>query len=105
MQPINSRPIDRFFLFSVVALTVVGFTIFLSASLGLLAQDGANFGTVAIKQGISLLIGVVAFFVLSKVKYHAIRKIAFFILLGAIAINLQSDRHRFIFHSNSRLRA
>ncbi len=88
MQPINQRPIDRFFLLSVSALTIVGFIVFLSASLGLLAQDGANFGTVAIKQSISLVIGIVAFFVFAKIRYHYIRKLAFFILLGAIAINL-----------------
>lgn len=88
MQPINSRPIDKFFLFSVALLTIVGFVIFLSASLGLLAQDGANFSTVAIKQGVSLFIGVVAFFIFSRIKYHNIRKLAFFVLLGAIVVNL-----------------
>ncbi len=88
MQPINSRPIDRFFLFSVSLLTVVGFVIFLSASLGLLAQTGASFGTIALKQSISLIIGIVLFFVFSKIKYQYIRKVAFFILVGAIGINL-----------------
>lgn len=88
MQPINNRPIDRFFLFSVSLLTILGFVIFLSASLGLLAQTGASFGTVALKQSISLIIGIVLFFVFSKIKYQYIRKIAFFILIGAIAINL-----------------
>ncbi len=88
MQPINQKPIDRFFLFSVSLLTIVGFVIFLSASLGLLAQTGANFGTVAIKQSISLIIGIVLFFVFSKIKYQYIRKIAFFILIAGIAINL-----------------
>ncbi len=88
MQPINSKPIDRFFLFSVVALTIVGFIIFLSASLGLLAQNSSQFTAVALKQSISLVIGVVLFFVFAKVKYPGIRKMAFFILLGAIILNL-----------------
>lgn len=88
MQPHSQRPIDRFFLFSVSTLTIVGFIVFLSASLGLLAQDGVSFGSVALKQSISLVIGIVAFFVFSKIKYLHIRKLAFFILLGAIAVNL-----------------
>lgn len=88
MQQINQRPIDKFFLLSVSALTIVGFIVFLSASLGLLAQDGASFGTVALKQTISLVIGIGAFFAFAKIKYQYIRKLAFFILIGAIVINL-----------------
>ena len=88
MQPLNSKPIDKFFLFSVSALTIVGFVIFLSASLGLLAQGDASFGSVALKQSIGLVIGVVLFIIFSKIKYQHIRKVAFFILIAAIIINL-----------------
>ncbi len=88
MQPLNKRPIDRFFLLSVSTLTIVGFIVFLSASLGLLAQDGVSFSTVALKQGISLVIGIVAFIIFSKIKYQYIRKLAFFVLIGAICVNL-----------------
>lgn len=84
----NSPKIDRLFLFSVITLTLAGFVIFLSASLGLLAQNGASFGTVAIKQSISLILGLVAFFVLSKVRYQFWRKTAFFIMLFAVGLNL-----------------
>jgi cell division protein FtsW len=85
----TARPrIDRFFLISVSVLTAFGFVIFLSASLGLLAQNGASFGTVAMKQAISLGIGVIMFFVLSKIKYSWLRKSAMFILIAAIAVNL-----------------
>lgn len=69
-------------------MTLAGFVVFLSASLGLLTQEGVSFGTVAAKQSISLGIGIVAFFVLSKIKYSLFRKSAFFVLLGAIIINL-----------------
>lgn len=82
------RKIDRFFLVSVSILVAAGFVIFLSASLGLLAMDGANFGVVAAKQSISLAIGLVLFFVLSRLNYHWLRKTALFIFLGAIAVNL-----------------
>ena len=82
------RKIDRFFLISVGVLTAFGFVIFLSASLGLLAQNGASFGTVAMKQAISLGLGLVAFYVFSKIGYQYLRKLALFILIGAIAVNL-----------------
>lgn len=80
--------INRLFLISVISLTLCGFVIFLSASLGLLAQTGANFGLVALKQSVSLILGLVVFFGLSKVKYTNLRKTAFYIFLGAIGLNL-----------------
>jgi cell division protein FtsW len=86
----TSRPskIDRFFLIAISILTLVGFIIFLSASLGLLTQDGVSFSTIALKQMISLCIGITAFFTFSHIKYSYLRKTALIILFGAIAINL-----------------
>lgn len=80
--------IDRFFFWSVIALTVAGFVIFLSASLGLLAQNGASFGTIAMKQTVGLAIGALFFIIFSKIKYSWLRKGALFILIGAICVNL-----------------
>ncbi len=82
-----SKRIDRFFLISVSILTLFGFVIFLSASLGLLAQTGANFGTVAMKQAISLVIGIVFFFIFSRLNYSWLRKGALFIFVGALLVN------------------
>jgi cell division protein FtsW len=65
-----------------------GFVIFLSASLGLLAQNGASFTSVALKQSISLVIGLVLFFVFSKIDYRLWRKLALIIFLAAIGVNL-----------------
>ena len=84
----SKNHIDRFFFWSVIALTAAGFVIFLSASLGLLAQNGASFGTIALKQTIGLGIGIGFFFIFSRIKYTWLRKWALFILIGAIAINL-----------------
>ncbi len=92
--------IDRFFLISVITLTVAGFVIFLSASLGLLVQSGASFGTVAAKQAVSLLIGIVFFFIFSRVKYTWLRKSALFIFLGALAVNLLLFIPSLTFHYN-----
>ena len=88
MSSRSHNKIDRFFLISVSLLTAFGFTVFLSASLGLLAQNGASFGSVAAKQAISLSLGIIVFFIFSRIHYTWLRKIAFFIFIGAIAINL-----------------
>ncbi len=80
--------IDRFLLVSIGVLTLAGFVIFLSASLGLLTQNGANFGTVALKQTASLIIGAGAFYAFSKLKYTFLKNMALFIFLGAIGLNL-----------------
>ncbi len=96
----QSKKIDRFFLISVTILTLVGFIIFLSASLGLLAQNGASFGTVATKQGISLILGVIGFIIFSKVTYVWLRKSALFILIGAVVVNLLLFIPSITFHYN-----
>ena len=82
------RGIDTFFLFSVSILTVTGFVVFLSASLGLLAQSGGNFGMIALKQAASLILGIISFYIFSKIDYIWIRRFALFILTGAVLVNL-----------------
>lgn len=80
--------IDRFFLMTTAVLTAVGFVIFLSASLGLLAENGAQFQSVAMKQTVSLAIGVAAFFIFARIRYTFARKRAFLIFIGAIILNV-----------------
>lgn len=80
--------IDKVFLTSVILLTVAGFFIFASASLGLLARDGASFQSVALNQSIGLFIGVIVFFLMSRIHYKNLRKYAFYILLGAVLLNV-----------------
>lgn len=82
------KRIDRFFLFSVAALTLGGFVIFLSASLGLLAQNGTSFAAVALKQAASLIIGTGVFLLFSRIEYTWLRRYALPILIGSICINL-----------------
>jgi cell division protein FtsW len=84
----NKLRIDILFLTSVALLTVTGFFIFSSASLGLLARSGATFQSVALNQSIGLILGVIAFFIMSRIHYKFLRKNAFYILVGAIFINL-----------------
>ncbi len=80
--------IDKFFLVSILLITVAGFMVFSSASLGLLARDGASFQSVALKQSLSLAIGVVIFLIVSQVNYKWIRKYSLYIFLFAILLNL-----------------
>ena len=80
--------IDKIFLASVVLLTVAGFLVFSSASLGLLARDGASFQSVAFNQTLGLLIGALAFYVMSRIHYKHLRKYAFYIFIFAILLNL-----------------
>jgi len=77
-----SASFDRTLLFLTVTLVVLGFFIFSSASLGLLARDGAHFSSIALNQ---LLFGVVgggiALFLTSTIHYRVWRQYAFYIFL------------------------
>ncbi len=85
---IKDLKIDKIFLTSVILLTLAGFLIFTSASLGLLARDGASFASVGIKQTVSLVLGCIAFFLMSKLPYKNLKKHAFYIFIAAIFLNL-----------------
>ncbi len=69
--------VDRWLLFTTLLLVLVGFFIFSSASLGLLAREGVRFSDVARSQ---LLFGVggglIALFILSQVRYRALKRVA-----------------------------
>lgn len=83
----KSAKIDKVFLFSVIILALGGFFIFSSASLGLLATGGSPFGSVTLTQFVSLIIGFVAFYVVSRIPYKFWKKYALAILVIAILIN------------------
>ena len=84
----NKLKIDKIFLTSIILLTVTGFFIFSSASLGLLARNGASFQSVALNQSIGLFLGIIIFIIMSKTHYIYLRKNALYILLSVIVINL-----------------
>ncbi len=79
--------IDKLFLASVIILSFGGFFIFSSASLGLLATGGSPLGSVALTQFISLIIGLVAFYFVSKVPYKFWKKYSLAVLIVGILIN------------------
>ncbi len=84
----NKLRIDKLYLTSIALLATAGFFIFSSASLGLLARNGASFQSVALNQTIGLIIGVIAFYVMSRINHKYLKKYAFYILIGALLVNL-----------------
>lgn len=84
-----SKPIHKPFLASIVVLVVGGLFIFASASLGLLARDGATFTSVAFNQIVFGIIGgSIACIITSRVPYRRWRPYSFYIFIIAIALNI-----------------
>jgi cell division protein FtsW len=81
------KPLDRTLLFILAILILGGFFIFTSASLGLLAREGARFSSVAMSQ---ILFGIVgggiALSITANVHYRVWRKYAFYIMLMGLAL-------------------
>lgn len=67
---------------------MAGFFIFSSASLGLITRDGPRFDVVALKQLFGLILGIVVFFIISRVRYDWWKKYSLVIFIGAIVLNL-----------------
>ena len=81
--------IDRLFLSITVTLIVAGFFIFSSASLGLLAKQSSNLGSIAFSQMVlGLLLGTVAMIVASKLDFKIWRKYSLLILVAAVVLNI-----------------
>jgi len=80
---------DRVLLVIVILLVTIGFFIFSSASLGLLARDGVPFSSVAFTQVLFGIVGGgVALFVASGVHYRVWRKYAFYIFTITLILTL-----------------
>lgn len=81
--------VDRTFLAIVVILTLAGFAIFISASLGLLARDGVSFSRVAFTQlTFGLLGGSLALFFATQTNYRFWKKHAAWLFAGACILSL-----------------
>lgn len=65
------KTVDHVFLWLVIILMSGGFFVFLSASLGLLAREETNFGSVVVKQAITVFIlGTAALYAFSRIPYE-----------------------------------
>ncbi len=80
---------DKPFLFSVIILTIAGFIIFYSASLGILAQNSEKYSSITFSQAVlGLLLGSLAMFGVSRMDYKVLKRYAFWLLLGGIILNI-----------------
>ena len=83
------RKSDRFFLITTIVLVLFGIAIFTSASLGLLAKNGATFSSVALKQ---ILFGVIgggiALILLSNIHYRQLKKYSFYIFFLTLVLSM-----------------
>lgn len=84
------KSMDRSLLITIIALVVIGFFIFVSASLGLLAREGgASFSSVAFNQVFfGIFLGGITLFIVSHIKYRFWRKYALYIFLFSILMTL-----------------
>ncbi len=81
--------IDRTLIIFTITLIVVGFLIFSSASLGLLAREGARFSSVALNQVLFGIVGgCTALFFASLIHYRWWRQYAFYIFLFTFFLTL-----------------
>lgn len=91
MSAKNRKPVgvDTIFLTLIITLVTIGFLIFSSASLGLLARGGATFSSVAFSQfTFGIVGGAAALLVLSNVHYRHYRKYALYIFIVGLLVTL-----------------
>lgn len=83
------KGVDRTLLILIILLVTCGFFIFSSASLGLLAREGARFSSVAFNQFFfGIFGGTVALFFGSNIFYRNWRKYAFHIFVATLLLTL-----------------
>jgi cell division protein FtsW len=89
MKQARAQSVDRILLALVILLVGFGFMIFSSASLGLLARDGASFSSVAGSQFLFGIVGgSIALFAMSSIHYRHLRKYAFYIFVASVLLTL-----------------
>ncbi|MFA6076753.1 MAG: putative lipid II flippase FtsW [Candidatus Paceibacterota bacterium] len=83
----KEKKVDRFFLIIVGLLLAIGITMFISASLGILAKNEKLFTSVLFNQLVlGLGLGLVGMYFCSKIHYKFWRKYSFFIFLASILL-------------------
>lgn len=83
----REKNVDRVFLITVLILVFFGFTMFISASMSILAKNSSQFTSVTFNQAtVGLLLGLLICFLFSKINYKIFRKFSFYILLSSIIL-------------------
>lgn len=89
MKNQSPKSVDSILLILIGILVISGFFIFSSASLGLLARDGASFGSVAFGQlFFGIIGGGLAMLITSHIYYRNWRQYAFYIFVGTLLLTL-----------------
>lgn len=79
--------IDKVFLWIVITLLTIGFIIFISASMGILAKDSLQFSSIVSKQiFFGIIFGSIACFIFSKINYKIYNKFSSIIFIGSIIL-------------------
>ncbi len=85
----GGKKIDRALLSITLLLLCAGFFIFTSASLGLLARDGASFSSVATSQILfGMVLGLLGMAVLARLNYRHLKGVALYIFIAAVALTV-----------------
>lgn len=89
MAVASIKKVDKIFLLISVVLIVGGFFIFHSASLALLAKETSNYSNVAFSQTFfGLFLGTLAMLFFSRMDFQIWKKVAMWLLLAAIILNI-----------------
>lgn len=87
MMSSKETGIDKFFLWIVITLVTIGFVIFISASMGILAKDSLQFSSIVSKQiFFGIIFGSIACFIFSKIDYKIYNKFSSIIFIGSIVL-------------------
>lgn len=79
------KKIDKSFLFSFLALLIVGSTVFFSAAMGIYANNQAKFTSIMFNQVFfGLLAGIIACIIMTQINYKYWRKFSFYIFIFSL---------------------
>lgn len=86
---VSNKKVDKVFLSMVLILLGIGFSVFISASMGILARDTALFNSITFKQAFfGVFLGLIGCFVSSKINYKLYKKYSIFLFIMSILITL-----------------
>jgi cell division protein FtsW len=89
MKALKPKSVDSVLLTIIGLMVAGGFLIFSSASLGLMARDGASFGSVALNQFLFGVVGgSIALLIISNVYYRNWSKYAFYLFIISLLFTL-----------------
>lgn len=87
MQKTEGQSIDKILLFITLLISLLGFSFFISASLGIFSVNSSKFYSILVNQTFFLITGIIALFITAKyIPYEFLRKYALYIFLSGLII-------------------